>query len=414
MNQQFSRYQVFVITVLAILQFTTILDFMVLSPLSAILLPTLNITTAQFGVVVSVYAWSAGTAGLLAAGFADQYDRKKLLLIFYAGFLVGTLLCGIATDYAFLLVARVVTGVFGGIIGSVTFAIITDLFPMEVRGRVMGFVQMAFAGATVLGLPVGLYLANAWDWHAPFLLIVALGLPLGAAIIFGMKPVNEHLTANAERNALAHLAKTVATRDYQKAFVSTILLATGGFMLMPFGSAFAVNNLGITLNDLPMLYLITGICSMISSPLVGKLSDSWGKYKVFSLFSFLMIIVVVVYCNLGLTPLWMVIGFSIVMFIGVSARMVSSSALLSAVPNAKDRGAFMSINASVQMVSGGIASLVAGSIVYQTSTGVLVNYGILGYVVAGAIAITMVLLYFIDRMVKQRMPAASQSPAAAA
>lgn len=403
MASQFSRYQVFVVAVLAILQFTIILDFMVLSPLSAILLPELDITTAQFGIVVSVYAWSAGTAGLLAAGFADQYDRKKLLLFFYAGFMVGTFLCGIATDYTFLLIARVVTGVFGGIIGSVTFAIITDLFPMEVRGRVMGFVQMAFAGAQVLGLPLGLYLANAWNWHYPFLLIVAIGLPLGVAIVVGMKPVNEHLTANAEKNALTHLAKTVATRDYQKAFGSTILLATGGFMLMPFGSAFAVNNLGMSMDDLPMLYLITGVCSMISSPLVGKLSDSWGKYNVFSVASVMMIVVVVVYCNLGLTPLWMIIGFSILMFIGVSARMVSSSALLSAVPTAKDRGAFMSINASVQMVSGGIASLAAGSIVYQTSTGVLVNYGLLGYVVAVAIAITMVLLYFIDRMVKKKM-----------
>jgi predicted MFS family arabinose efflux permease len=155
-------------------------------------------------------------------------------------------------------------------------------------------------------------------------------------------------------------------------------------MMMPFGSAFAVNNLGISMTDLPLLYLITGVCSMISAPQLGRLSDSWGKFKAFSLASVLMIVVVVVYCNLGLTPLWMVIGFSILMFIGVSARMVSSSALLSAVPTSTNRGAFMSINASVQMVSGGIASLAAGSIVYQTSTGVLVNYDLLGYVVAAA------------------------------
>src|SRR6187402_2517901 len=162
----FSSYEVFVIAILSLLQFTVILDFMVLSPLSAQLLEELHITTAQFGWVVSAYAFSAGAAGLLAAGFADKFDRKKLLVFFYAGFILGTLLCGIAPDYHFLLGARIVTGIFGGVIGSISFAIITDLFKMEVRGRVMGFVQMAFAASQVLGLPIGLWLANHFGWHS--------------------------------------------------------------------------------------------------------------------------------------------------------------------------------------------------------------------------------------------------------
>src|SRR5882762_302233 len=170
----FSGYQVFVIAILSILQFCIILDFMVLSPLGAILMPELKITTAQFGWVVSAYAFSAGASGILAAGFADKFDRKKMLLFFYTGFLIGTVLCAIAPDYNFLLIARIVTGIFGGVIGSVSFAIITDLFKMEVRGRVMGFIQMSFASSQVLGLPIGLYLANTWGWHSPFLMIVGI------------------------------------------------------------------------------------------------------------------------------------------------------------------------------------------------------------------------------------------------
>jgi hypothetical protein len=162
----FSRYQVFMIAILAILQFTIVLDFMVLSPLGALLLEKLNINTSQFGWVVSAYAFSAGASGLLAAGFADKFDRKKLLLFFYTGFIIGTFLCALAPNYHMLLVARIVTGIFGGVIGSVSFAIITDLFKMEVRGRVMGFVQMAFAASQVLGLPIGLLLANRFGWHA--------------------------------------------------------------------------------------------------------------------------------------------------------------------------------------------------------------------------------------------------------
>jgi len=404
MKSTFTRYEAFVIALLAVLQFTIILDFMVLSPLSAILLPELKITTAQFGMVVSAYAWSAGASGLFAAGFADRFDRKKLLLFFYTGFLIGTLLCGIAPTYQFLLGARIVTGIFGGVIGAIVFAIVTDLFALEVRGRVMGFLQMAFAGAQVLGLPIGLYLANHIGWHSPFLMIVGTGVLVGIVIVIYLRPVNEHLHHNNGRNPVVHLLKTVAHPRYARAFAATTLLATGGFMLMPFGSAFAVNNLGISVGDLPMLYLITGIFSMITSPLVGKLADSLGKYVVFCIASSIMMIVVSIYCNFGITPLWMVIAFSVVMFINVSARIVSSSALISGVPAPMDRGAFMSVNSAVQMVSGGIASLVAGMIVYQTDSGMLVNYNILGYVVAGATGITMILMYFINQMVRQQSP----------
>lgn len=242
-KQTFSPYHQFVIAILAILQFTIVLDFMVLSPLSAILLDELTITTAQFGLVVSAYAFSAGISGIFAAGFADRFDRKRLLLFFYVGFIIGTLFCGLAPTYHSLLAARIVTGLFGGVMSSVSFAIITDLFPLEKRGRVMGFVQMAFAASQVLGIPFGLYLATKLDWHAPFLLIVALALIVLIAIIFYLKPVNEHLKLQTKQNAFVHLFKTASNKRYLKGFGATIFLATGGFMLMPFGSAFSVNNL---------------------------------------------------------------------------------------------------------------------------------------------------------------------------
>lgn len=406
MKKTFTGYEKFVIAAMAILQFTIILDFMVLSPLSAFLLPALKITTAQFGMVVSAYAWSAGLAGLLAGGFADRFDRKKMLLIFYVGFLIGTLLCGIATSYEFLLIARIVTGVFGGVIGSIVFAIVTDLFAMEVRGRVMGFLQMAFAGAQVLGLPVGIYLTKEFDWHYPFLLIVVVGILIGILIALYLKPVNEHLTNKMEKSPLAHLAHTFVNPTYLKAFLGTTLLATGGFMLMPFGAAFALNNLKITADDLFTLYLVTGIFSMISAPLIGKLADSLGKYNVFAGCSVIVMVVVVVYCGLSVTPLWEVICFSVVMFIGVSGRIISSSAIFSGIPVPLDRGAFMSINSAVQMVSGGIAAMIAGMIVHQTESGYLENYPILGYVVAGATMFTIIMMYFINQMVMKKMAVA--------
>src|SRR5450432_1621787 len=211
----FSRYQKFVIAVLAFLQFSIILDFMIISPLGAMMMPTLHMSPQQFGLAVSSYAFSAGASGLLAAGFADRFDRKQLLLFFYAGFILGTLLCALATTYPLLLAARIVTGVFGGVIGSVVLAIATDLFALEVRGRVMGFIQTAFAASQVLGLPAGLYFANRWDWHAPFLAIIAVAVPAGLVILFWMKPVAAHLTLTQERSPFMHLAHTLAEPRYR-------------------------------------------------------------------------------------------------------------------------------------------------------------------------------------------------------
>ena len=136
----FSGYQKTVVAMLAFLQFAVILDFMLMSPLGALIMPDLKIGPAQFGLVVSAYAFSAGVSGLLTAGFADRYDRKKLLLFFYTGFVLGTLWCGLANSFHALLAARIVTGIFGGVIGSVVLAIATDLFEVALRGRVMGLI----------------------------------------------------------------------------------------------------------------------------------------------------------------------------------------------------------------------------------------------------------------------------------
>jgi predicted MFS family arabinose efflux permease len=403
----FSGYDVFVIAILTILQFTLVLDFMVMSPLGPFLIPDLNITAAQFGMVVSAYAFSAGLSGILAAGFADRFDRKNLLLFFYTGFLAGTLFCGLAVSYHQLLLARIITGIFGGVIGSITFAIITDLFKLEVRGRVMGFVQMAFASSQVLGLPIGLYFANLWGWHSPFIMIVLVSLVVLVVIIFFLKPINSHLKVKSNQNAFVHLGKTASNSFYLKTFAATTLLATGGFMMMPFGTVFGVNNLKISPDSLPLLYTVTGIFSLMMGPLIGRLSDGWGKYRVFFVGSILMIIIVVIYCNLGPTPLWMVIVLNVIMFAGISARMISSQALVSAIPEANDRGAFMSINSSAQQISGGIAAYAAGLIVVENSDGSLLHYDTLGYVVAITVAITIWLMWFVDRRVTRKLAKAA-------
>ena len=295
----FSSYQKFVVGILAFLQFTIILDFMIISPLGAIVMPALHIGTHEFGVAVSSYAFSAAISGIAAAGFADRFDRKRLLLFFYAGFILGTALCALAPTYHFLLVARVVTGLFGGVIGSVVLAIAADLFPLEMRGRVMGIVQTAFAGAQVLGLPVGIYLANLWNWHLPFVAIIAIAVPASLVIMVYMKPVVGHLKLKQEHSAWRHLARTLFEPKYAPAFVGIMALTTGGYIIMPFLSTFIVNNLGIPLRNLPTIYLVTGLCTVVTGPLIGKASDRFGKFRTFVFGTVVFLIMIAVYTNLG-------------------------------------------------------------------------------------------------------------------
>jgi predicted MFS family arabinose efflux permease len=394
-----SGYQKWVVALLAFLQFTVILDFMIISPLGAVLMPELRITPAQFGLVVSSYAFSAGAAGLLAAGFADRFDRKKLLLFFYCGFMLGTLLCGIAHSYQFLLFARMITGVFAGVIGSTVFAITTDLFSYQLRGRVMGVVQTAFAASSVAGIPLGLYLSNRWGWNAPFLLIVAICALVAIAAARYLRPIDAHLRLPQDRNPLHHFFHTVTTPRYLQGFATTALLSTGGFMLMPYASAYSVHNLGIALGRLPLVYLITGVCSMIAGPLIGRASDAYGKFLMFCFGCVATIIMVTIYTHLGVTSIAVVILVNSLLFVGVSSRMISASALISAIPQPADRGSYMSISSSIQQISGGIAATVGGLIVTQTATGALVDFDIVGYVLVGSTLITLVMMYFINRRI---------------
>ena len=402
LERGFSRYQSGLVALLAFVQFTIILDFIIMSPLGAILMPALNISAAQFGVAVSAYAFSAGIAGVLAAGFADRFDRKRLLLFFYVGFTAGTTLCALAPNYHLLLLGRVVTGVFGGVVGSIVLAIITDLFPLHLRGRVMGYVQTAFAASQVLGIPVGLFLANHWNWHVAFGAIVGFAVAVIVAVLLLMRPVDGHLRLKQERGAFAHLLATVSEPSYTLAFGVTTLLATGGYMLMPFGSAYTVHNLGIDIVHLPTIYLVSGLFTVFIGPLVGRASDTLGKFPTFVFGTAMTIVMVLIYTHLGHVGLALVIAVSVLMFVGIFSRMIPSQALISAIPAPHQRGSFSAISASLQQLSGGLGSAVAAAVIAQNDDGSLRHFDRLGFIVIATSVVALVAMYFVQRQVARK------------
>jgi predicted MFS family arabinose efflux permease len=396
-----SGYEISVVAILALTQFTVVLDFMVMSPLGDMLMKSIGLSTTQFGLCVSAYAFSAGISGLLTAGFADRFDRKKLLLFFYVGFIAGTLFCGLAQNYPQLLAARIFTGIFGGVIGSISLAIVTDLFIIEKRGRVIGFLQMGFGASQVLGIPISLYIANYWGWQLPFFMIVVLAIVVCMLTFIKLKPVREHLQIQSDRNAFANLWHTLSQKNYRVGFLATAFLSLGGFMMMPWGSAFAINNLHVSTQQLPILYMISGVTALAIMPLIGKLSDRFNKFTIFTIASIFLGVVVIIYTNLSLVPFWIVIVTNICLMAGIMSRMVPAVALSSALPEMQDRGAFMGINASLQQIAGGVAAAFGGMVVVQKDKfSPLEHYDTLGYIIVFLSLVSVFLLLRVNNLLK--------------
>jgi predicted MFS family arabinose efflux permease len=400
-ENKFTSYQWFVIAILGFIQFTVVLDFMVLSPLGAILMPRMKIGPSEFGHIVSAYAFSAAVSSILTASFADKFDRKKLLLFFYVGFVLGTLFCALSNTYWSLLSARIFTGIFGGVIASISMAIITDLFPMNRRGTVMGFVQMAFSASQVLGIPIGLWLANHFSWQMPFFVIVVVAFIVGTIMMIQLKPVDEHLKRNYDHNAMHHLWSVMKKNIYRRGFLTTSLLALGGFMLMPFTSAFLLNNVGIDKDHIPYVFMMGGAAAMIAGPLVGRTSDRFGKYNLFVIGTIISCVMVYIYTHMGIAPMWVMMLINATLFAGITARLVTAQSLMSGVPEPADRGAYMSLNSAVQQMAGGLGAVLSGWMVMQPNgKGPLYHFDEVGYVVIFTMIACVLLMYFMNKYVR--------------
>ncbi|HEY0272603.1 MAG TPA: MFS transporter, partial [Chitinophaga sp.] len=256
-------------------------------------------------------------------------------------------------------------------------------------------------------IPIGLLLAGKAGWHMPFLMIVGLCLVIGIAIMRGMQPMREHLQHGIVARPLAHLRATAAQPRYQYAFLTTVFLATGGFLMMPYASNFLVHNVGIAQDHLFMIYIVAGAAGLVVGPLIGKWSDKTGKYNMFIGGTLLAIVMVLINTHLGVTPLWLVLVLNTLMMTAVNTRMIPSQALISAVPDLKDRGAFMSINASVQQLGGGIAAAIGGAIVTAGPSGQLHHYDTIGYVTIFAFVLCAGLMYLVNETLRQKQAGSS-------
>jgi DHA1 family inner membrane transport protein len=383
-----------ILFLLAGLNFTHILDFMIMMPLGNYLMPYFAISPKQFTFLVSAYSISAAVSGFVAAFIVDHFDRKKVLVWSYLGFLAGTVACGFAPSYDLLLYARILAGLFGGIIGAQVLAIIADIFSYQRRGVAMGTVMSAFAVASILGVPFSLYLTNLFhdDWHIPFLLVGGVGAVLVILVIRFIPPINSHMNSGRQKDSPLNMLRNILQSRLQwSALIFSCLLMMGHFLIIPFINPYLEFNKGFSRDLTPMIYLVGGIASLIAAIYLGRISDKKGKLPVFSLSVFFSLFMVVIITRMPNVPFSVVLAFFAAWFVFATGRAVTAQAMISEVVKPEQRGSFMSFNGCVQQLGTSIASIAAGFIVTKDATGRIQQYEWLGYLSIIVLVITLVI-----------------------
>lgn len=374
------------------------MDFMIIMPLSEMLMEELEIGSQQFSFLVASYTITAGVSGLVSAFFIDRFDRKAYFLTAYAGFAIGTVFCGLADGYLWLMTARILTGVFGGVISSTVLAIVSDVIAQERRAWGVGIVMTAFSLASALGLPVGLYFAFNFGWQWPFLALGVLSMFLGIAVYIVLPPLRKHLTGPAEGGPRTlHFIRNIPQhRNQWMSLLFSMLLIFGQFTVVPFITPYLVENVGFERQQITLVYLVGGLVTMLSNPRVGRWADKAGQHRVFTIMAFLSVIPLLLLTNLPAVPLWSALLVTGAFFLTISGRMVPSTAIITSVIKPQNRGSFMSLNTSVQNMTAGISSVVAGILVTIPEGGHVVH----GFWKVGVLAVifTFVSIWMMSRI----------------
>jgi predicted MFS family arabinose efflux permease len=369
-----------VLLLLAAIQFTTNLDFLIILPLGPQYMRVMHITPAQFNLMVAAYAIAAGISGVAAGFFLDHFDRKTALLWLFLGFGIGTLLCAMAPTYRLLVAARAIAGMFGGVTGAVILAIVGDVIPENRRGEAMGLVMSAFSVASIFGVPLGLVLATDFNWHVPFFAIAGICVPILIAVARFVPPLRGHLEHVRDQHPAARMLAVLMEPNHQVAFLFMAVLTCAGFTIFPTLATYMVYNVGLTEKQLPLIYLTGGLCTLFSMNWVGRWADRAGKLRVFTLMSLSASVPILVLTNLPRVPLAAALATSTLLMICMSGRFVPAMAMMTATVESRYRGGFMSVNSSVQQFSCGVAAWISGSIIGQGANQEITHYPIAGLV----------------------------------
>jgi predicted MFS family arabinose efflux permease len=393
---------------LAAVQFTHIVDFMIMMPLGPQFMRLFGFGPQPFSMLVSSYALAAAAGGFVAAFWIDRWDHKTALLALYAGFTVATGVCGLASSYEWLLAGRIVAGTFGGAIGGLVFAIVANAVPYERRATATAIVAASFSLAAVAGVPLAIWLSVHYSWRVPFLALAATSIVVGLIVQRLLPPLRGHLAHAQPRNPIEQLRRVFGVRNHLRAFALMITLTFAGFTVIPFIAPYTVANVGVAEADLAAIYFAGGCATLVTAQVIGRLADRHGKKRVFTWVAVASIVPILVTTHLPPLPLAVVIPCSVLFFVFVTGRFGPAMALISGSADVRLRGSFMSFNAAVQQLGSGLAATTAGLIIGRAPDGALTHYGSVGWLAAGCTVLCIVLAQRI-RVVDERPAGAGRA-----
>jgi predicted MFS family arabinose efflux permease len=373
---------------LAGIQFTHILDFMIMMPLGPQFTALFGISNAQFGLLVSAYTLSAGASGLLASTYIDRLGRRQLLLLMYGLFGLATLACGLAPGYGWLMAARVAAGVFGGVLAALSQTIVADVVPFERRGRAMSVVMTSFSVSTVAGVPLGLLVAAHWSWHAPFIGIAVAVALLWLASWRTMPRLDAHVHHHRGRSPWAGIGAVLQAPNHWRAFALSGAMMLAGFLVIPYITLYLQTNSGMRAEQVPWIYLCGGVATLLTARAVGRMTDRLGKAATFRRMAMVLPIPLMATTLSEGLPVWGLLLISTALFTVMSGRMIPGMALVSSASVPALRGTFMTLNSAVQSAAMGLAAVVGGLIVGRDAAGHLTHYWVAGLLGAAVSLLT--------------------------
>jgi len=386
-----ARRELLLLLSLAGIQFTHIVDFMIMMPLGPQLTSLFAISFAEFGLLVSAYTVAAGLSGLFATTFIDRFDRKRLLLTLYVLFALTTVACGVAPTYGWLMAARIASGFFGGVLSTMTQTIIGDVVPFERRGRATGIVMTSFSVATVAGVPAGLLFANLWGWHTAFFAIGVMCIAVGVLAHYSVPKLDAHVAHAKDKHVLHAMGQVLSEPNQRMALLLSATMMFAAFTIIPYITLYLQNNHIMASSEIPWLYFCGGVVTLFSGRWVGGVTDRLGKRETFQRAVLFSIIPMFAITLIEPVPLYVVLLVTSALFFAMNARMIPGMALLTSAANPKFRGTFMSLNGAVQSFAMGVAAWVGGMLLQNEPSGQVTHYWLCAVVATCASLLAYVL-----------------------
>jgi DHA1 family inner membrane transport protein len=405
-----------ILLLLAAIQFTNIVDFMIMMPMGDLLKKQLMIGPGAYGLLVSSYGLAAGFSAFLGVFYLDNLDRKKALLWAYLGFIMGTMSSAVVPNtssaewnYSLFIGTRVITGLTGGLLGGLVMSIVGDVVPLERRGRAMGWITMSFSLASVLGVPIALILVDTFDgnWHVPFYTVSGLSMIIWIMVQRWIPSMQQHLHARSTPfDRLATIKGVLISIPQRNALLFTVLLVLGQFTVISFLTPYMINNVGLRQDQIKYIYIIGGMATVFSGVAIGKAVDRWGRFRMFTIFAWMSCLTMLLNTHLPQVPLYVVLSIAGFFFIFISGRMIPANTIISAVVLPQQRAGFMSLNSAAQSLASGTSAIIAGAVISQEDEfSPLKHYNVVGYI---AVFCTIMALIIVRRIKKLSLSSQSR------